>query len=122
MNGRPASKSHLRRRIETHYTGNAEGSTLRKTLGCLLAGELGIQLRRMGSGSRPTFGYGEQTLSTWMAEHAFVSVIGRERGWELENHLIATLDVPLNLEGNRGNAFHSELTQVRAPAGSSGWT
>jgi hypothetical protein len=30
------------------YAGNAGGSTLRKTLGCLLAGQLGIQLRRVG--------------------------------------------------------------------------
>jgi hypothetical protein len=41
--------------IKDHYTGNAEGSTLRKTLGCLLADELGIQLRRVGSGKGMTF-------------------------------------------------------------------
>jgi GIY-YIG catalytic domain len=46
-----------------HYTGNAEGSTLRKTLGCLLANELGIQLWRVGSGNRMTFIEGEQALS-----------------------------------------------------------
>ena len=49
-NGRPARKGQLRQRIVTHYAGNAEGSTLRKTLGCLLAGELGIQLRRVRVG------------------------------------------------------------------------
>ena len=38
-NGRIPGRQGLRRRLETHYTGNAEGSTLRKTLGCLLAGE-----------------------------------------------------------------------------------
>ena len=54
--GRPPSKQNLAGRIRYHYTGNAEGSTLRKTLGCLLAGGLGIQLRRVGSGSRMTFG------------------------------------------------------------------
>src|SRR5919206_2838407 len=36
-NGRPASRSTLRQRLRTHYAGNAEGSTLRRTLGCLLA-------------------------------------------------------------------------------------
>jgi hypothetical protein len=35
----------LRQRLQTQYAGNAEGSTLRKTLGCLLADELGIELR-----------------------------------------------------------------------------
>ena len=35
-NGRGPSKAALRSRIRTHYTGNAEGSTLRRSLGCLL--------------------------------------------------------------------------------------
>jgi hypothetical protein len=42
---RPASG----RGIRYHYTGNASGSTLRLTLGCLLAERLGIQLRRVGA-------------------------------------------------------------------------
>jgi len=41
-----------------HYAGSAEGSTLRKTLGPLLAGQLGIQLRRVGPGRRKTFADG----------------------------------------------------------------
>jgi GIY-YIG catalytic domain len=55
LNGRTASKSHLRKRLQTHYFGNAEGSTLRRTLGCLLSAQLAIRLRRVGSGSRYTF-------------------------------------------------------------------
>jgi len=77
-NGRPASKQTIADRIRYHYTGNAEGSTLRKTLGCLLASELGIELRRVGSGSRMTFGAGEKVLSAWMAENAFVSWMARD--------------------------------------------
>jgi hypothetical protein len=78
-NGRPASRQSLRSRIRAHYSGNAEGSTLRKTLGCLLAGELGLQLRRVGSGHRKTFVEGEQALTAWMAENAFVSWMVRYR-------------------------------------------
>lgn len=44
----PSSQQTMRQRLRTHYAGKAEGSTLRKTLGCLLAGELGIRLRRAG--------------------------------------------------------------------------
>lgn len=113
-NGRPASKQNLAQRIRYHYRGNAEGSTLRKTLGCLLANELGIQLRRVGSGSRMTFGAGEQALSAWMAENAFVSWMVREAPWELEDDLIARLDLPLNLLGNQRNSFHPVLSEVRA--------
>src|SRR5258708_34052839 len=43
LNGRAPSKSHLRQRLRTHYYGNAAGSTLRRTLGCLLSAQLGIQ-------------------------------------------------------------------------------
>lgn len=89
-NGCAPSKSHLRERIQTHVAGNAEGSTLRKTLGCLLA---------VGSDRRPTFVEGEQALFEWVGEQAFV---------ELE------LGLPLNLEGNSRNAFHAELTRVRS--------
>jgi hypothetical protein len=115
-NGRAPSKGQLRQRIVTHYAGNAEGSTLRKTLGCLLAGELGIQLRRVGSGFRRTFIDGEQRLSQWMAEHACVSFLPHERPWELEERLIELLDLPLNLDGNSRNVFHPELTRVRRDA------
>ena len=37
LKGLPPSRSTLRKRILTHYRGNAEGSTLRQTLGCLLS-------------------------------------------------------------------------------------
>ena len=74
-NGRKPSSQRLRDRIRYHYTGNAEGSTLRKTLGVLLSAELGIDLYRVGSGTRLTFGAGEQRLSEWMSENAFVSWI-----------------------------------------------
>jgi hypothetical protein len=113
-NGRPSSQQTVRQRIRAHYAGNAEGSTLRKTLGCLLAGELGIQLRRVGSGTRKTFAEGEQALSAWMADNAFVSWVIRERPWELEDDLIAAVDLPLNLEGNSRNRFHQILTRTRA--------
>jgi hypothetical protein len=113
-NGKAASRSHLRQRIQTHYTGNAEGSTLRKTLGCLLADELGLELRRVGSGSRRTFVLGEPVLSQWMSRHAFVCITPRDDPWELEEHLIATVDLPLNLRGNSRNRNHALVTQSRA--------
>jgi hypothetical protein len=112
--GRPVSQRSLRQRLQTHYAGNAEGSTLRKTLGCLLAAELGVELRRVGSGTRRTFVAGEQALSAWMADNAFVSWVIRERPWELEDDLIAAVDLPLNLEGNSRNQFHQVLTLTRA--------
>jgi hypothetical protein len=115
-NGRPPSTQTLRDRITYHYRGNAEGSTLRKTLGVLLSDELGIELRRVGSGKRMTFGAREWSLSEWMAENALVSWLEDPEPWVLEEQFIADLDVPLNLEGNRRNRFHPELTARRAQA------
>jgi hypothetical protein len=117
LNGKPPSRQSLFHRIRYHYSGNAEGSTLRKTLGVLLAEELGIQLRRVGSGTRRTFGpTGEAALSEWMAANALVSWVVRDEPWVLEEELIASLDVPLNLQGNSHNRFYPILKQLRAEA------
>jgi hypothetical protein len=62
-NGAKPSKQTMRERIRYHYQGNAEGSTLRLTLGCLLSEELDIELRRVGSGKRMTYAAGEEVLS-----------------------------------------------------------
>jgi hypothetical protein len=56
-----------------------------------LAGQLGIQLRRVGSGRRKTFADGEQLLSAWMSQNAFVSWVIRERPWELEQDLLGAI-------------------------------
>jgi hypothetical protein len=93
----------------------AAASTLRRTLGCLLAEDLGLQLQQVGSSERRTnFGEGEQRLSDWMASNALVSWLVREQPWDIEDELIAELDLPLNLKGNKRHAFHQTLTQARA--------
>jgi hypothetical protein len=110
------SRQSLRPRIRSHYARNASESTLRLTLGCLLADRLGLELRRCGMTGRRTFGAGEKELSRWMDRHAFVSWIEDERPWILEDHLIAVLDLPLNLDQNKHNAFHATLTAAREQA------
>ena len=63
-NGKLPSRSNLNKRLKQHMNGNASGSMLRLTLGCLLAGSLGIELRHVGSSGRMTFLNGEQIIST----------------------------------------------------------
>ena len=101
LKGSP-SRSTLRKRIRTHYRGNAEGSTLRRTLGCLLASTLNIKLRRVGSGTRYTFtNSGEQVLDQWMDQHAFVTWVEAKAPWEIEKKLLSSgLNLPLNVDGN----------------------
>ena len=117
-NGRAPSKSTLRKRLRTHYTGNASGSTLRKTLGCLLGDSLGIALRRVGSGGRYTFGNaGEQVLDRWMDRHAFVTWVETDRPWLLERGVLASgLSLPLNIRDNPRGAHTEHLKAVRAKA------
>ncbi|WP_309227851.1 MULTISPECIES: GIY-YIG nuclease family protein [unclassified Mycolicibacterium] len=118
--GKPPSAQNLRKRVKYHYgaaNASAEGSTLRKTLGILLADELGFKLRRIGSGDRRTFAGGESVLTQWMAENALVSWMVHPEPWFLEEKLIAEFDLPLNgQEANKANAFYPELKRLRRVA------
>jgi len=115
-NGRPPSRQRLRNRIRYHLRGNAAGSTLRLTLGCLLAEELGLELRRVGSGGRRTFADGEPRLSGWMERNALVTWVPHPTPWVLEEVLIGSLALPLNLDGNERHPFHPLLTAARRRA------
>ena len=110
---RPQSSNNLRKRIKQHLRGNAYGSTLRLSLGCLLADELGIKLRCVGSSKRKTFGPGEATLSAWMAANAFVTWTEHPEPWHLEDELIRELSLPLNLRGNERHPFYPQLAALR---------
>jgi hypothetical protein len=114
-NGAQASRQNLRKRIRYHYRGNAEGSTLRLTLGCLLSTQLGIGLRRVGSGSRLTFAAGEQRLSEWMETNAYVCWAPTADPRHEEMRLIGNLVLPLNIEGNK-HTFCRVLSEIRSGA------
>ena len=115
--GKPNSRQNLRRRITTHFQGNAEGSTLRRSLGVLLAEESGYPLRRVGSGKRMTLTHsGEQWLDDWMTENAFVCWLEHQAPWEFEDELLSSLSLPLNIKGNRDHPFARVLTEARIQA------
>jgi hypothetical protein len=108
------SSENLRRRITYHYRGNAEGSTLRLTLGVLLARKSCFPLRRVGSGRRMTFTHlGEQWLDSWMEKNAFVCWVEHPSPWDLEYELLDALSLPLNIQGNQRHPFSSELSNMR---------
>lgn len=89
------STQNLRKCVRYRYRGHAAGSTLRLTLGC----PLGLELRRVGSGKRMTFGKaGEAALSQWMADNARVCWVEQDEPWTSESQLISQLDLPLNLD------------------------
>ena len=114
--GKPNSRANLKTRIKTHYSGNAEGSTLRRTLGVLLSTESNFPLRRVGSGKRTTFTHsGEQWLDEWMENNAKVHWILHDEPWILEESLISSISLPLNIQGNN-HAFRPMLSAMRSKA------
>ncbi|WP_165190400.1 GIY-YIG nuclease family protein [Caulobacter soli] len=112
------SRSNLRQRLRTHIGGNAEGSTLRKTLGCLLAPETGFPLRRVGTGRRLTFtNPGERALDAWMDENAFVTWQVTAAPWNLERQILSSgLPLPLNIRDNPCEAHVNAVRAIRGAA------
>lgn len=122
-NGRNPSLQTIRTRIRKHLKGDAEGSTLRLSLGSLLQAQLGIELRMTGSRGT-TMGFvsggtksaGENRLSDWMRRNAFVTWSVCAEPWLIEDQLIGCLNLPLNLSQNSAHPFHSVLSQARSRA------
>ena len=106
------STSSLRSRIRMHYAGSAEGSTLRLSLGALLAKKLG--LRRDPTSTSKSFGEGEVKLSNWMEANACVTWVEQAEPWSIETSVIARLYLPFNLAHNRDHPFWAHLTRSRS--------
>jgi hypothetical protein len=116
-NGAKPSGQNVRKRLRYHYRGNAAGSTLRLTLGCLLERELGIELRVAGPSGRLTFGHdGETRLSEWMEANTRVACVACKDPWDVEEEMIRTFSLPLNLDQNDAHGFHARLTEIRREA------
>ena len=111
------STQNLRKRITCHYRGNAEGSTLRQTLGVLLTKESDYPLRRVGRGKRMTFTHlGEGWLDDWMESNAFVCWVTHPSPWEIEREIIESVSLPLNIQDNRHHPFSETLSEMRSEA------
>lgn len=81
-----------------HLNGRIRGSTFRLTLAACLIGPL--TLTRIGA--KRLDGPSEARLSTWMRDHLQVAVMPfpeRDQLGDIEHHVLAELDPPLNLEG-----------------------
>ncbi|MBX9470379.1 GIY-YIG nuclease family protein [Microcella sp.] len=113
VDGKPSS-GKIRRRIRTHYGSDASRSTLRFSLGALLCRDLDLQLQLSDQSGRWTFGPGETRLSAWMATHTKVCWLEHAEPWLVEDALIATVPLALNLDSNSSGYFYSELRSARA--------
>lgn len=87
-----------------HLAGNHEFSTFRRTLGAILAAEVG------------STDVDEQKLSDWMRDHLRVVTISfddRDELGRLEQRVLAALDPPLNLQGMAPTPVRRRLTYLR---------
>jgi len=105
------STGNLCERIKYHFEDNAEGSTLRRSLGCLLAGTLSIQLGHKGKSMH--FGPGECQLNKWMDENAYVVWAEHPKPWLLEKPIVKKLSPPLNITHNTKHPFCATLKTIR---------
>lgn len=109
-----ASNGNLRKRLLTHATKNASQSTLRRTLGVLLADGLGLMLGVHGG--REHYGpQGEALISRWLIENARVAWAVDPEPWKAEDELLADATLALNLDG-RTDVFARSISDRRRAA------
>jgi hypothetical protein len=59
---------------------------------------------------------GEQWLDDWMKVNAFVCLLENQAPWELEDELLGSLSLRLNIKRNRDHPFARVLTEARIQA------
>jgi hypothetical protein len=63
-----------------------------------------------------TFGAGERVLSDWLERNARVAWLACDEPWRIEEQMIHSVSLPLNLDQNRHHGFRSDLSGVRFAA------
>jgi hypothetical protein len=115
-----SSSNLAQREFDTHFaTGETGFSTVRRSLGALLRGELNLKPGPRGTGTSKTnyTNYrfdqaGERRLSEWMRQHLRVAVHAVPNPSEVEAGLIALAHPPLNLTG-WPNPERAEIKRAR---------
>ena len=110
------SRRPLWKRLREHVRDDASRSTLRRSIGCLMAEQLRIELEvtRVGRLVHCHFGFGllgEHILSRWLDENARVSWVQHDEPLLLEQYLIKTLTLPINVKGNN-HPFATQLDRL----------
>jgi hypothetical protein len=109
-----ATMSQLRKRVLDHLTGNSRASSLRMTVGAVLALELGLE--PIGDGSRTYFhfGDGEQRLTDWLVAHTRVAFVLTDDPFGDEKRAIAAAPVPFNISERKRHPYSKYLMSLRS--------
>jgi hypothetical protein len=111
-----AATRTLRDRLLNHCRGPIGSSTLRRTLATLLASDLALRIGRLPSGRIGMPAEDETILTDWMSENARLNWVTSITPWEVEEHLIKTVRLPLNIRGS-SDPFAKVLSKLRSQAG-----
>ena len=116
------STINLQKRIKGHYTKDASRSTLRNTLGILLADKSKFPLRRIEPYKRKTRNFtpdGESWLNLWVEENMFFSFETTPSYLQREDEYLKKLgpsgSLPLNIDKNT-HPYSSKLKRKRKAA------
>lgn len=96
-----ASNSLKDRDIAKHFNGNAGGSTLRKSLGCLFGYNLIPRDSHYNSNGKTKFNVTDESkLSDWIKTNLIMFYYPNKEFDSVESRLIQALNPPLNLDKN----------------------
>jgi len=98
-----AGKSLRKRDYKQHFIGNAESSTLRKSLGSLFGFHKISRSKTREDGKTKFSDTDEQIQSKWMKENLVLYVIENDSPELLENLLIRKFNPPFNLSKKKPN-------------------
>ncbi|SEB60918.1 hypothetical protein SAMN05519105_0903 [Rhodobacter sp. 24-YEA-8] len=112
------SRSPMARRIwRNHLQGTVRTSTLRLSIAALLRTELHLEFFRDGQDRVRMSRQHEVQLSTWLHEHAAISVMQHDDPWSVEKALIEDgPPLPLNLSMSI-HSFRKALSELRRSLG-----
>ncbi len=112
-----ASNSLKDRDIAKHFNGNAGGSTLRKSLGCLFGYNLIPRDSHYNSNGKTKFNVTDESkLSDWIKTNLIMFYYPNKEFDSVESRLIQALNPPLNLDKNHNVInlkFRKHLTKLR---------
>lgn len=107
-----ASSSLKDRDVKKHLNGNAGGSTLRKSLGCLLGFNLIPRDSHYNNNGKTKFNVTDESkLSEWIKTNLLLLYYTNKEFDHIESLLIQTLNPPLNLSKNH-NVINSEFRKL----------
>lgn len=109
-----ATADSLRLCAMQQVVGDSRSSSLRMTVGALVADDLNLD--PVGDDSRTyfNFGDGERRLTEWLCAYTRVAVHVTDQPFVVEKMLLRSLTVPFNISDRKRHPYSKYLTNLRA--------